>query len=134
LGLVDPDRPPADLLAVELLDGLGYTLGVRKLDEREAARPAAGAIDRNEHFLDVTDLAEDGFELALRGLEVQVPDEDFVTDGVLPPWTERFMQLRLRLIGLSSGRGDRGDRVVREGRGTPDGKVRRTAKARRRRA
>src|SRR5439155_23287761 len=51
LGLIHPQRTPAELLAVEILDR-ARGIGARHLDEPEAARPAGVAIGDDAHRLD----------------------------------------------------------------------------------
>src|SRR5437660_12143461 len=50
LGLIHPQRPPAQLLAVDILDR-ARGVGARHLDEPETARPAAVAIGDDAHRL-----------------------------------------------------------------------------------
>src|SRR5262249_48940389 len=68
LRLVDAERAPVELGAVELADRVGRGLAGGHLDEREAARAAGLAIG---HHLDVDHLAaggEGGAQVLLRGV------------------------------------------------------------------
>jgi len=80
-GLVDAQLAPAQLVAVEALDGGGGVFRVGELDEGEAARPAGGAVGGEEHVDDGAGLREQLFELVLGGAEFEVADEHLGAHG-----------------------------------------------------
>ena len=84
LGHVHAQRTALEVLAVELADGLLRLLLVRELDEREAARPAGGAIDRNGDVDDVAGCSEDALQLMLGRVVGKVPHEDSAGDDDAP--------------------------------------------------
>lgn len=75
-GLTDSQRPAVKLHTVELFNGLRHKVGLAELDEREAAGPVGGAIQRQDDVCDRTDLGEYGIEVLLGRLVAQVADED----------------------------------------------------------
>src|SRR2546429_2332572 len=75
LCLVDPQRTPAQLLAIEILNG-ARCVGARHLHESEAARPACVAVGDDAHRLDGAVLREQLADLTLTGRKRQVSDVD----------------------------------------------------------
>src|SRR6266550_7162993 len=75
LGLIHPQRTPAELLAVEILDR-ARGIGARHLDEPEAARPAGVAIGDDAHRLDGAVLCEQLAHLGVSGGKRQVANID----------------------------------------------------------
>src|SRR6516162_4112205 len=71
LGLVDPQRAAAELLAIQILDG-ARSVGAGHLDEAEAARPAGVAIGDDAHRLDGAVLCEQLTQLGVGGGKRQV--------------------------------------------------------------
>src|SRR5579862_3653996 len=64
LRLVDPQRPAAHVLAIEVLNG-ARSIGARHLDEREAAGPSRVPIGDDIDRLDGAVLREQGADLVL---------------------------------------------------------------------
>src|SRR5438876_4496620 len=75
LGLIHPQRPPAQLLAVDILDR-ARGVGARHLDEPETARPAGVAIGDDAHRLDGAVLCEQLAHLGVSGGKRQVAHID----------------------------------------------------------
>src|SRR5437764_7532822 len=71
LGLIHPQRPPAQLLAVDILDR-ARGVGARHLDEPETARPAGVALGDDAHRLDRAVLCEQLAHLGVSGGKRQV--------------------------------------------------------------
>jgi hypothetical protein len=72
---VDRDRPPADLVLVELRDrGARAVVGLH-FDERESAGPAGGHVTHDAHRLDRSGLGEQRLEISLAGVERQIAYE-----------------------------------------------------------
>src|SRR5262249_31089515 len=74
LGLVDRQRPAAELAAVQLVNGLLGLLVAAHLDEREAAGPAGLAVRHHLGIRDGAVLAEHLAQLELGGVERKIAD------------------------------------------------------------
>src|SRR5262249_43808163 len=77
LGRVDAQRPPAQLVAVELLDCLCGAFVGGELDEGESARTPALPVHRQVDVADLANLGEKGLNFGFGGIEIEVTDEDF---------------------------------------------------------
>ncbi len=62
-------------MAVELLDGVRGIVGIRVLDESEAAGAPRVPIRRKDDLDDVPDLREQLFELVGLGFEIEIADK-----------------------------------------------------------
>src|SRR6185503_17162487 len=72
LGLIDGQRPAAELATVQLVDGLLGVLLAAHLDEREAAGPAGLAVHHHLGLGDGAALAEHFAQLELGGVERKI--------------------------------------------------------------
>src|SRR5579862_4898218 len=75
LGLVDPQRPSAQVLAIEVLDG-ARGIRARHLDEPEATRPAGVAVGDEAYGLDGAVLRKQLADLGVSGGKRQVAHID----------------------------------------------------------
>ena len=75
-GLADPEIPSVELGAVEFLDRLRDRCRIPELDEGKSTWFIGDAVDWEKDFRDLTHLSEQGFEICLRGLVAEVPNED----------------------------------------------------------
>jgi hypothetical protein len=90
LRFLDAKLPAVELVAVQPLDRRDDGSAVGELDEREASRPAARAVGRQEYVHDFTDLGKQLLELATGRFVAQVPYEYLgVYDVLLVCWSPR---------------------------------------------
>lgn len=76
-GLADLERAPGQFLAVEGLDGSGSFFLRLEFDEGETARPAGGAVERQNHIRDGTDRPEQIEKILAGTVEAEISDESF---------------------------------------------------------
>ena len=84
LGSIDAQRTAAQLVLVELLDGLRCMFVRLVLDKSKATRPARLPIHREEDVAHGADLREKRFDLVSRRLEIEIPYKNFCTHSVCP--------------------------------------------------
>src|SRR6185312_1205791 len=82
--LIDVHGASAQLGSVQLRDGGVGRLPVAHFHEREAARLSALAIGHDVDAINRAKLAECRFQIRLRGVETQIPDEN-IGHAAFPP-------------------------------------------------
>lgn len=75
-GFGDPKVSAIQLVAIELLDGLGGCRRVRQLDEGESPRTAGTAIGGKKHLDDLAHFREQCLKLALGRFVTEIPNKD----------------------------------------------------------
>ena len=93
-GLADPQRPAAELDAVEFLNRLRHEVGVAELHECETAGPVGGPVHRQDDIDDLADSGERGLQFLPGRLVAQVANEDSGRDGDPPDKVDRVVCAR----------------------------------------
>ena len=82
--LADPEVTPVQFFPVQLLDGRRHGRPIIELDEREAARPVGGPVNRKKNLFDWPRFREECLEVSLGRFVAKVPDEYSRRNGEPP--------------------------------------------------
>ena len=92
-GLAHPQRPAAELGAVELLNRTHHGVWLAELNEGEPAGPIGSTIHRKDDLNDLTDLREQGFKIMFGRLVTEVSDKYSRRDREPP---NRYLSMNAR--------------------------------------
>ena len=82
--LTDTQVTSVQFFSIQLFDGQRHGGSIIELDEREAARPVGGPVDRKKDLFDWPRFREEGLEVSLGRFVAKVPDEYSRRNGEPP--------------------------------------------------